>query len=422
MGHKWIAAKSALEAAQRTRAYVHFDLPLAKKACEKLVTNPASVARHAFYPFLRHDTVRFRIKRVGMGRLRKSSKIREIRYASHADAAIYSYYNFLLAELYEKELSAEDIGDVSIAFRSLARSNVDFAKEAFEWIGTNRPCTALGFDVKDFFGSLDHKILKARWASALGNARLPDDHFAVYRSLTKHASVELIAARKKLGISRQELGRRKRICEPADFRKLRDAGFVAVHNGAKGIPQGSPISALLSNIYMLPFDIHVKQKIVELGGLYRRYCDDILVVVQDHLVTEVKEMVEKQLTLLKLAMQPTKTLECKFDLLTADKPLQYLGLSYDGEKILLRSAGVSRYYKKMRSGVKLHTNATVLDGTTPIVQQRRKRLLRQYTEHAPKTQRNYFSYVKMAERKAASTAIRRQLRLHIKRFNKLIKP
>ena len=172
---------------------------------------------------------------------------------------------------------------------------------------------------------------------------------------------------------------------------------------------------------MLPFDSHVKQEIVARGGFYRRYCDDILIVVADHLVNEVKEMVEKQLSLLKLTMQPTKTLECKFGPTTTDKPLQYLGLIYDGNKILLRSSGVARYYKKMRSGLKLHTNAKVLDGSTPIVEQRRKHLLRQYTEHAPKTQRNYFSYVKMAERKAASKAIRRQLRLHIKRFNKLTK-
>lgn len=420
MGQKWIAAKSALEAAQRTRTYIHFDLPLPKQVCEKLVTDPVAVSRHAFYPFLRHDLVRYRIRRVGVGHLRKTLKVREIRYASHADAAIYSYYNFLLAELYEKELRIADVGDASIAFRSLSKSNVDFAKEAFDWIHANRPCTALGFDVQDFFGSLDHEILKAQWASLLGNKHLPNDHYAVFRSLTKHASVELIAARKKLGISRQELGKRKRICEPVDFRKLRDDGFIAVNNGAKGIPQGSPISALLSNIYMLPFDTHVKQEIIAREGLYRRYCDDILIVVADHLVDEVKDIVAKQLSLLKLTMQPTKTLECKFGAALADKPLQYLGLIYDGNKIFLRSSGVARYYKKMRSGVKLHTHAKVLDGSTPIVEQRRKYLLRQYTEHAPKTQRNYFSYVKMAEKKAASKAIRRQLRLHIKRFNKLI--
>lgn len=421
MGQKWIAAKSALEAAQRTRTYTHFDLPLSKSACEALVTDPAAVSRHAFYPFLRHDLVRPRIKRVGVGRLRKTVKVREIRYAAHADAAIYSYYNYILAELYEKALCTANVGDAAIAFRPLAKSNVDFAKEAFDWIDGNRPCTALGFDLRDFFGSLDHEILKAKWVKLLGTTNLPNDHYAVFRSLTKHASVELIAARKKLGISRQELGRRKRICEPAEFRKLRDDGFIAVNKSTKGIPQGSPISALLSNIYMLEFDEHVKQWIVAHGGFYRRYCDDILIVVADHLVNEVKAMITEELSKLKLAIQPAKTLECRFGAALADKPLQYLGLVYNGSKVYLRESGVARYYKKMRSGVKLHTNAKTLDGSTPIVKQRRKHLLHQYTEHAPKTQRNYLSYVKMAEDKAASKSVRRQLRLHIKRFNKLTK-
>jgi RNA-directed DNA polymerase len=76
----------------------------------------------------------------------------------------------------------------------------------------------------------------------------------------------------------------------------------------------------------------------------------------------------------------------------------------------------------MRDGIKLHRYAKALDGSTPILKQRRKYLVRQYTEHAPKEQRNYFSYVKMAVKTTASKAIRRQLRLHIKRFNKLAKP
>jgi RNA-directed DNA polymerase len=419
MGQSCVTAKSALEVAQRTRGYKHFDIPLSKEACEALVTDPAAVSRHAFYPFLRHDLVRYRIKRIAGGRLRKTPKVREIRYASHADAAIYTYYNCVLAERYEKALCAANVDDASIAFRPLGKSNIDFAKEAFEWIDGNRPCTALGFDVQDFFGSLDHEILKAKWSRLLGVTHLPDDHYAVFRSLTKHASVELIAARKRLGISRQALGRRKRLCEPADFRMLRNEGFVAVNRSAKGIPQGSPVSALLSNVYMLEFDANIKQKILAVGGLYKRYCDDILIVVPDHLAEEMKTFVAEELSKLKLAMQPTKTLECKFGSAIANEPLQYLGLVYDGSKTYLRPSGVARYYKKMRSGVRLHTSAKTLDGSTPIVKQRRKHLLHQYTEHAPKGHRNYLTYVKTAEQRAASKAIRQQLKRHIKRFNKL---
>ncbi|WP_233171816.1 antiviral reverse transcriptase Drt2 [Dyella sp. ASV21] len=410
-----------LEAAQRRRGYVHFDLPLSRKTCEKLVLDPVAVARHAFYPFLRHDQTRPRIKRLGPGKLRKSLKIREIRYAAHADSAIYAYYNDLLTERYEAALASADLGEVTIAFRALKKSNVDFAVEAFEWIHAHQPCTALGFDVQDFFGSLDHGVLKEIWASLLGVPQLPPDHYAVFRSITRHASVELIAARKALGISRQELSRRKRFCEAHEFRSLiRDGGLVNVNKATKGIPQGSPISAGLSNAYMLPFDEVLKAKIFSVGGFYRRYCDDILVVVPDEFAVEMKDLVRDQLSQLKLSMQPTKTLECRFSNGMADKPLQYLGLTFDGARVLLRPAGVARYYAKMRANVKLHKEAKVTDGDTPILQQRRKSLVRMYTEHAPPGHRSYLSYVKLAERKAKSQPIRRQLRLHRRRFRKLI--
>ncbi|MGO4781271.1 hypothetical protein AB4084_37885, partial [Lysobacter sp. 2RAB21] len=81
------------------------------------------------------------------------------------------------------------------------------------------PCVALGFDVKDFFGSLDHAILKASWASLVGANSLPSDHYAVFKSLTKHASVELRVALKALDLSRSSLERLTRLCEPAQFRQ-----------------------------------------------------------------------------------------------------------------------------------------------------------------------------------------------------------
>ena len=45
----------------------------------------------------------------------------------------------------------------------------------------------------------------------------------------------------------------------------------------KGIPQGAPISSALANIYMLDFDLKVKNFVGE-NGIYRRYSDDMVVV------------------------------------------------------------------------------------------------------------------------------------------------
>ena len=414
--------RSALEAAlQKKRSYKHFDVPLSSKECERLVSDPCAVSKHAFFPFLRLDIIRPRIKRLATGRLLKSSKVRDIRYASHADAAIYAYYNFVLADLYERALQIEGLEQEVIAFRPLGKSNVDFAKEAFDWVSANAPCTALGFDVKDFFGSLDHALMKSAWSALLGERVLSSDHYAVYRSLTKHASVELIAARKTLGISRTALEKKERICDTAEFRnEIRASGLVQVNRSGKGIPQGSPMSALLSNMYMLSFDREISRAVRNVGGYYRRYCDDILVIVKSELVANFKKLVEDKLADLRLTIQTAKTLECAFTPL-ADKPLQYLGLVFDGKRILLRSSGVARYYTKMRAGVRQHTRAKTKDGGTPLAEQRQKRLLRQYTEHAPDFQRSYPTYVKRVSVVAGSPAIVRQLRWHRMRFKKLMK-
>ena len=179
------------------------------------------------------------------------------------------------------------------------------------------------------------------------------------------------------------------------------------------------MSALLSNVYMLSFDKEMSESARFVGGYYRRYCDDILIVVKAEHVSDFKLLVEEKLAALRLTMQSAKTLECTFSPL-ADKPLQYLGLVFDGKRILLRSSGVARYYKKMRAGVRQYTKAKTMDGETPLAVQRQKRLLRQYTEHAPEFQRSYPSYVKRVSSATGSPAILQQLRRHRRRFKRLM--
>lgn len=415
--------QTALEAALLRRKYVHFDAPLTRKECRGLVTSPSAVSTHAFFPFLRHDIVRRKLKRSGKGRVTKSLKIRDIRYAAHADAAIYSYYNFLLCELYEKKVIELGLSENVIAFRSLAKSNVDFANEAFEWIASNRPCKAFGFDVTDFFGSLNHKILKKAWSSLLGLSSMPEDHFSVFRSLTKHSSVELIAARRALGLSRSSLARIDRLCSAAEFRtKIRGSGLVFSNSSSSGIPQGSPVSAALSNIYMLEFDKNLKNHVERAGGIYRRYCDDILVLVPNSASEDFESLVANELCKLGLSMQAAKTLSCHFDNkgTKTTPPLQYLGLTYDGTSVHLRSSGISRFYLKMRRGVAQLKTSKRTDGSTALIVQRRRKLLNKYSEHTPTTGRSYFKYVRLATKKTNSASIKLQLKRHRRRLADLM--
>jgi RNA-directed DNA polymerase len=91
-----------------------------------------------------------------------------------------------------------------MAFRQMpgGGTNIDFAGQVFRHIDHHRPCVALAFDLEKFFDTLDHEILKQKWTALLDVPRLPDDHFAVFRSLTRFCWVSRDEAFKKLGISR----------------------------------------------------------------------------------------------------------------------------------------------------------------------------------------------------------------------------
>ena len=48
-----------------------------------------------------------------------------------------------------------------------------------------------------------------------------------------------------------------------------------------GVPQGSPISATLANIYMLSADKQLHEYVTSFGGFYMRYSDDFMIVLPD---------------------------------------------------------------------------------------------------------------------------------------------
>src|SRR5690606_15591439 len=123
--------------------------------------------------------------------------------------------------------------------------------------------------------------------------------------------------------------------------------FLLDHKGCKikrdyGIPQGTPMSALLSNIYMIPFDEAIL-KLIYGKGLYRRYCDDIIVVCpkSDHITLKdsIYELIQER----KLEIQPQKTqvfhlertdgyLQCGQEFpngINWSKKLTYLGFEFD---------------------------------------------------------------------------------------------
>jgi hypothetical protein len=198
---------------------------------------------------------------------------------------------------------------------------------------------------------------------------------------------------------------------------------VVKHPLKKGIPQGSPISALLSNLYMLEYDSVLKAFVDSVGGHYFRYCDDILLIVPPALKVEAEELAVVEITKLLLEINLKKTDRVDFTDtgrgLVASKSLQYLGFLFDGQRILLRSASLARYSERMRAGVRLAKSTMKKrnaareergEASRPLF---KKKLNSQYSHLG---RRNFISYGYDAARKMESQAIRKQLRALWKRL------
>lgn len=187
----------------KPRGYAHFDSPLSLKAADQLVSERDRVSRHSFFPFLRYTVQTQKVERDRVsGKISpKMPKLREISFAAHSDSHIYSYYSFVLAEQYEKALSSSGVSDSVLAFRSLGKSNIHFASDAFGYIEELGECVAFATDITGFFDNLDHIKLKKAWCSLLDISSLPPDHFAVFKSITQYAYVERNALYRVLGLS-----------------------------------------------------------------------------------------------------------------------------------------------------------------------------------------------------------------------------
>lgn len=406
------------------RRYPHFDREVGFDKARALVTAVQKVTHHAFLPFISYD---LQIPHYSKEEKKVKIKLRPIAFSSHVDSHIFSYYSMILSEFYEEKLSAHNLGDKVIAYRKFTpkKCNIDFAYEAFKHVQKKGNCVAIAFDIRGFFDNLKHENLKRTWCELLGVSRLTPDHFAIYKAITKYSLVDRDALYKLL-----EIGRKKAenwigpLCSPYEFRELvRKSNLIKTNSHDFGIPQGSPISALLSNIYMLNFDKTVSEICAQNGVFYRRYSDDILIICETGQGSFYESLIESKLNEIGLEIKAEKTQKSQFEVTEllkqkADKPLQYLGFTYDGWKILVRSNTVSRFHQRMRKGVRSARRAArKAAGNKGNATVFRKKLYELFS-HLGK--RNYLSYVKRASKKMNSEPIKKQHKSSWNKLNKYI--
>lgn len=411
------------------KRYPHFDQRVRDPdQVRSIVESPAAIATRAFLPFIRFERTGSKYKKEKQpdgtvtGRFEK--KPRDLKYASHVDSQILRHYAQLVSERYEKVISEKDVAASVLAYRRMdpPKCNIHFANDAFEWIESNAPCVALTFDVKDFFESLDHRLLKQQWKVVLEVDELPADHYAVFKAITRYSWVERGALFQAFGITKKkQKDWRKPICTPQQFRTLvrgegAGVGLIQTKTDRKGIPQGSPISALLSNIYMLPIDTQMVALARKQGGLYLRYSDDILLICKpddrEMLTTELENAIRDSSLNLHDGLGKRSVCDATRDaegVLTCHPPLQYLGFSFDGRDVRIRSQTLARFLRRMRKAVRREKHlAEVRAEKGGDARLRRKRLYSRYTHLGS---RNFITgYAADARKVFQDNAIRAQLR------------
>ena len=386
------------------RAYIHFDLVRSNDFLSDFFGESnvyKNIKQHSFYPFLKFVVKQGKIKKIE-GKVKYTVKERNIMYAAHLDSAIYAWYGEKLSLEYEGFVLKNDLNRNVLAFRkNLGKSNIDFAHEVFQEISRRGDCAAICLDVKGFFDNLNHAYLKEKWSELLGERKLSDLDFKIFKNITNYSYVYKDIAYDRLNLKART--KVNRLCSPDDFRKkIRSTGAMKINHHNFGIPQGSPISALLSNIYMMSFDLCTKNLCDSLGASYFRCCDDIMIVADKAVIKNLETEASSEIKNIFLEIQEQKTERVFFKKigteLVCSRPLRYLGFVFDGRRILMRESTIGRFAKKLR-----YKN-TFGDERRAYF---RKRFSRMSTHHG---KRNFHSYCYRASKITDSKDIRRQIR------------
>jgi hypothetical protein len=205
---------------------------------------------------------------------------------------------------------------------------------------------------------------------------------------------------------------------------------------------------------LLHFDNVINKFITDAGGIYRRYSDDMVVVCPLKIKDELSGLVYKEIGKYELEIQQSKTqifqfkkengkLRCgqEFDkVVNWDKNFVYLGFEFDGENVLLKSASLSGYYRKMKRSVNraLHFAGSKYGNNRGIVFKRR--LFKKFSYRGAKRIRkwlwnekenkfkksdsynwgNFLSYANKASGIMVSNKIKQQIKRHWNILNKLL--
>lgn len=438
---EWVLQQRKKEEIARRSQYKHFDLKINfSDRVVKYVSNSENICHHGFYPFLFYLKKSNKFRKADTDKHCKLNwskpKKREICYAAHIDTWIYKYYGFLLNEKYNYKLHVLGLEDIPIAYRTdkIGHSNINYAKEVFDKIKKFSLCNIIIGDFHNFFSTLDHEYLKIKLCELLEVHKLPEDYYKVFRSLTQYSYVNLDDVNKirQMECSQAETNSMT-ILTKKQFRKLvrgkyKNEGIkVHVHQGYAGIPQGSPMSGVLANIYMLDIDKCLNDFVTARNGMYRRYSDDFIIIIPNESLESFREILSflrntfelkvnnKIKRLVELQDEKTK-IYCKIEnninlvdstAFTVKKEktyIKFLGFSFNGNSVTIRDSTISRYYGRMYRKIRTicrHNGYVKSQKNGKFVKISCKKLYAQYSKKGAfggKTRGNFLTYVARAKK------------------------
>ncbi len=383
------------------KQYRHFDAPVKLSDIPSIYSSTEAVLNHRFMPLLEFEKSWRRGPKRGEER---KKKIRKIRFACRKDSYLYKHYRERLSQEYENLLQEVGLSESVLAYRSIPdvgsrgnnKTNIEFARDAFETIKSMGKCAAVAIDISKFFDSLDHLHVKKTWARLIGEEFLPEDHYRVYRSIIRYRYISRDDTYVALGYSEyDDEGKLRYLIDPktipmqiCPLEKYRElvvpSGKIRQHKESYGIPQGLPLSDILANSYLIEFDLFMKKYATEKGGTYMRYSDDILLILpgDGRAARGAAQVAARKISEFgeKLRINADKTeIACFSGIEGPDRcynlvassegtrrlkmqnneGLSYLGFRFDGRRVFLRNSTISNLSGKIARSCRAAAHAHV---------------------------------------------------------------
>lgn len=393
--------------------------------------NPENICKRKFLPFLLWKKPKFKISWIQ--KMNSSDKwkkkitkkeYRPIMWASHFDSIIYRYLGYIWWIKYENYIEKNKLHANVIAYRSIYdeelkiwKNNINYAVSSFKFIQKEKDVVAAVFDVSKFFENLDHWILKENLLKVLNQKKLEDFEYIIYKRLTKYSYLDVEDIRKNIKTKKRV------VCSAEEMKSLlKDWKIKIFHNKSnKWIPQGSPLSGLLANIYMIDFDKEIKELCEKGGFYYSRYSDDIIIIGKESQLIKIRNiLLDKisKLTNLEIKNNKTKyvffkngkciksiTYKNEKQVINIKNPkLEYLGCEFNWTNVGIKSGSLSRFYQKLSKKIKKYRFA----------KRWKKIVIRKTTYPTIGKKSNFWRYIRGALRRVKNNFfIKKQFSRHI---------